>query len=269
MNVGINDNITALYQVQQAAINQNKLNDCAGSCAPANTTKAKTEPSKLEKIGAGVGSTLGVIGSLMLLAKLSKSKNYSINPLKMFTGNIKNSFIAETKYKTKEIVTIGAGSILGGLAGGALFGKKEDSNARLREGIVQIANISAPIALVQALSWGGNTLTSKLMPNWCASKNLFKQAVTKLPATAGAMAGLITGMIIGNKLSNKFNEKVFHKKDNRPVKWKDFSAHVDDIGVAATFIAPDNIITKSISRLIPAALLVAGYETGIKKESVE
>ena len=120
MNVGINDNITALYQVQQAAINQNKLNDCAGSCAPANTTKAKTEPSKLEKIGAGVGSTLGVIGSLMLLAKLSKSKNYSINPLKMFTGNIKNSFIAETKYKTKEIVTIGAGSILGGLAGSFL-----------------------------------------------------------------------------------------------------------------------------------------------------
>ena len=78
------------------------------------------------------------------------------------------------------------------------------------------------------------------------------------------MAGLVTGMYVGNRCSNKFNEKVFHKKDDRPIKWADFSAHVDDIGVAATFVAPDNIITKAISKVIPAALVVAGYETGTK-----
>ena len=106
------------------------------------------------------------------------------------------------------------------------------------------------------------------MPNWCNSKNFLKQAATKLPPAAGAMCGLVSGMYIGNRASNKLNEKLFNKQDNRPMKWKDFSAHVDDIGVAATFVAPDNFVTKSISRLIPFALLVPGYETGIKKESV-
>ena len=187
----------------------------------------------------------------------------------MFKGDIKKSFLAETDYKTGKIVTIGAGSILGGLVGGRLFGDKKDSNARLREGIVQIANITFPIAIVEALSYGGTKLSSKLMPNWSKSKNFFKQTVTKLPPAAGAMVGLLTGMYLGNKFSNKFNEKVFNKKDNRPIEWTDFSAHVDDIGVAATFVAPDNIITKGISRLIPAALLVAGYESGTKKESVK
>lgn len=268
MNVGVNDSITALYNSQQIA-KQNNMSDNKISSAPENVSVKTSMPTKKEKIGVGICSALGVGASLMLLAKLSKGHNYTINPLKMFRGSIKDSYLAKTEYKTKQIVTIGAGSILGGLAGGAIFGKKEDSQARLREGIVQIANISAPIALVQALSWAGNTVSGKLMPNWCNSKNLLKQAVTKLPAAAGAMTGLISGMVIGNKLSNKFNEKVFHKKDDRPIKWEDFSAHVDDIGVAATFVAPDNILTKTISRVIPAALVVAGFETGTKKESVE
>lgn len=261
MTLGVSDNITALYRAQQCA-KQNYF-DKNNSCAPVKCGDSKL--SKAQKIGIGLCSVAGVAASLMLLAKFDKSKSYTINPLKMFKGKLKNTYLAEKKYKTKEIVTIGAGSILGGLAGGRLFGDKKDSNARIREGIVQIANISAPIALVEALSFCGDKLSGKLMPNWCKSKSLIKQAVTKLPPAAGAMVGLVSGMYIGNRLSNKFNEKVFHVKDDRPVKWKDFSAHVDDIGVAATFVAPDNIITKSISRVIPLALIVAGYETGTKK----
>ncbi len=265
MNVGVNDSITALYNSQQLAKQNLSVSD--GYHRAHKSVNDNNESfSKFQKTGIGFCSAIGVLASLMLLAKLDKSHKYTINPLKMFKGSIKDSYLARTEYKTKQIVTMGAGSIFGGLAGGAIFGKKEDSQARLREGIVQIANISAPIALVQALSWCGNTLSSKVMPNWYNSKNFFKQAVTKLPAAAGAMTGLVTGMYIGNKISNKFNEKIFHKKDDRPIKWEDFSAHVDDIGVAATFVAPDNIITKTISRVIPAALLVAGFETGTKTE---
>ena len=267
MTVGINDNISALYRMQQS--NPNRTASKCDSCAPVSTKAESDTMSKASKIGIGACVGLGVIGSLMILAKLDRKRNYSINPLKMFKGDIKKSFLAETDYKTGKIVTIGAGSILGGLVGGRLFGDKKDSNARLREGIVQIANITFPIAIVEALSYGGTKLSSKLMPNWSKSQNFFKQAVTKLPPAAGAMVGLLTGMYLGNKFSNKFNEKVFNKKDNRPIEWTDFSAHVDDIGVAATFVAPDNIITKGISRLIPAALLVAGYESGTKKESVK
>lgn len=261
MSVGINDNISRLYQLQSEHINHSKT---------INTTKltansSDKELSKAQKAGILVCSVLGVAASLMALAKFDKSKAYTINPLKMFKGKLKDSYMLSTRYKTKEIVTMGIGSILGGLLGGTLFDKKCDFNSKLREGIVQILNISMPIAFVESLSWCGNKGAEKLMPNWWNSKNLLKQGVTRLPATIGAMAGLISGMYIGNRCSNKFNEKVFGVKDNRPMKWKDFSAHVDDIGVAATFIAPDNFVTNTISRLIPMALIVPGYETGVKK----
>ena len=261
MSIGINDNISALYRLQQEPHSRQNT----GSCAPVDDKKAVCPTSKM-KVGAGICSALGVMASLMLLAKCDKSKAYSINPLKMLRGNIKDSYILNKRYKTKEIVTIGAGSILGGLAGGAILDDKKNFNSKLREGVVQILNITFPIAFVEALSLCGTTLAEKSMPNWCQSKNFFKQVVTKVPATIGAISGLICGMYVGNRCSNKLNEKIFRKKDDRPVKMTDFSAHVDDIGVAATFIAPENILTKTVSRLIPAALVVAGYETGIKSE---
>lgn len=264
MSIGVNDNISTLYRLQQGS------NDCQkkGSCAPV-VDKNTDNPSKRQKIGSTVCSTLGVIASLMILAKCDKSKAYSLNPLKMLGSNIKNSYIANTRYKTKEIVTIGAGSILGGLVSGTIFDDKKNFNSKLREGIVQISNITFPIAFVETLSRCGTALSENTMPNWCKSKNIFKQAATKIPATIGAMSGLICGMYVGNKCSNKLNEKLFRKKDDRPIKMTDFSAHVDDLGVAATFIAPENIITKTVSRLIPAALVVAGYETGIKNELLD
>lgn len=259
MSVGINDNISRIYQTQQTA-RQNIIQS--------NTTNQPISKSeKIKKVGIGICSTVGVLASLALLAKFDKSKSYTINPLKMFNGKLTDSFLLNADYKTGKIVTIGAGSILGGLIGGKIFDDKKNMKAKAREGIVQIANITFPIALVEALSSGGALLAERTMPNWGTSKNILKQAATKLPAAVGAMTGLLTGMYIGNKCSNKLNEKMFHKKDDRPIKYTDFSAHVDDIGVAATFVAPGNIITKAISRLIPAALVVAGYETGIKQES--
>ncbi|MCR5265277.1 MAG: hypothetical protein K6E29_01620 [Cyanobacteria bacterium RUI128] len=262
MSVGINDNISRLYQSQQVLRQATAQNN-----ADVKPVETSDKSEKMKKAGVGLFAALGVVASLALLAKFDKSKNYTINPLKMFRGKLKDSFLFSTKYNTAKVVSIGAGSILGGLAGGAILDDKKNFKSKLREGIVQIANITFPIALVEALSSGGTMLAGKLMPKWCESSNLFKQAVTKLPAAAGAMAGLLTGMYIGNKCSNKLNEKLFNKKDDRPIKYTDFSAHVDDIGVAATFVAPDNIVTKAVSRLIPAALVVAGYETGIKKET--
>jgi hypothetical protein len=210
MSIGVSNNILAMYQdIEQTRKNESSLKN---SCAPVKKEDNEATIPKKQKIGVGVCTALGVAASLMLLAKLDKRRNYSINPLKIFKGKIKNSYLAEANYKTKEIVTIGTGSILGGITGGTIFGDKKDFNSKVREGIVQIMNISFPIAFVQALSAGGNKLTELTMPNWCKSKNLLKQSVTKLPATAGAMVGLISGMVLGNKLSNKLNEKLFHKK---------------------------------------------------------
>jgi len=263
MEMLINDNITAIYNKQRTSLSEKKV---ISEDLYNNRELENNKSAQLKNVGIGICSTLGVVASLALLSKFDKSHKYTLNPLKILKSNLKNSYLLNTKYKTKEIVTMGAGSITGGLLGGYIFDDKSNMNAKVREGIVQICNITFPIALVEGLSVLGTKVSDKLMPNWSKSKNVFKRITTKLPATAGAIIGLITGMYIGNKTSNKLNEKVFKVKDDRPIKWTDFSAHVDDIGVAATFIADDNIITNSIRRLIPAALVVPGYETGIKKE---
>lgn len=264
MVVPVNDNITAMYN-SRANYQTSTPAQQKGQCS---TCVSKTDKSatKKQKVGVAICSTLGLAASLMLLAKCNKKHSYTINPLKMFKGNIKDSYLMKADYKSKEVIAMGIGSILGGLAGGALFDDKKNMNAKVREGIVQIANISFPIVSVEALTYCGDMLSKKMLPEWLSSGNIVKKTAAKLPAALGAMTGLVIGMQVGNKCSNKFNEKVFHKKDNRPVVWKDFSAHLDDIAVASTFVAPDNILTKLVSRAIPAALFVPGYETGTKKE---
>ena len=262
MDMCVNDNITSLYNLQTAQSQTQTREHLSGSEKTESATKTK-------KFEIGLCSTLGVIASIAILSKFDKRHKYTINPLKILKGNIKDSYIAKANYKTKEIVTMGAGSIAGGLMGGYMLDDKSDFNAKLREGIIQICNITFPIALVEGLSVLGKKISADLMPNWSKSKNIIKRSTTKLPPSIGAIMGLVTGMYVGNRTSNKLNEKVFKVKDDRPIKWVDFSAHVDDIGVATTFVADEkNPITKFIRRIIPLALIVPGYETGIKKESI-
>lgn len=217
-------------------------------------------------------SALGVAASMMLLAKFDKSKKYSLNPAKIFKNGLKeawnNSYLKNSDYKSKEIITMGAGSTLGGLVAGALLDKKENFQAKKREAIVQFTNISMPIVFVEGLSNVGKYISSKIMPNWDKSSSFLKKATSKLPPVIGSMGGLMAGMYIGNKFSNKLNEVIFKKKDDRPIEVTDFSAHIDDICVAATFVAENNPLTKLVSRFIPCALMVAGNEIGSKKENL-
>ena len=102
MSVGINDNISKIYQAQQT-VRQTTSNQTA----VANSFSAQNKKSeKLKKIGIGVCAALGVAASLAVLAKFDKSKSYTINPLKMFRGKLKDSYIFSTEYKTKEIAEI-------------------------------------------------------------------------------------------------------------------------------------------------------------------
>lgn len=259
MTVCVNDNIGILYNSQQSS--KKALTEIENSTQ--SFCKKEDELSRKQKIAVRTGTGLGVAASLAILAK---QKKFSLNPKRILNTKIKDTYLMKTPYKSKEIISMGAGSCIGGLIGGALFDKKENFNAKVRESIVQITNISLPILFVEGLSLVGKKV-EKQMPEWSKSANIFKKIVTKLPSAAGAMIGLASGMYIGNKLSNKVNEKIFNKKDERPIKLSDFSAHIDDICVAATFIAEDNILTKILSRFIPLALLVAGNEVGSKKES--
>lgn len=63
-----------------------------------------------------------VLGTAASCALLAKKSGYSLNPAKMLK-NIKKSFLANVKFHDKEVITIGAGSCIGGLAGGYMVDK--------------------------------------------------------------------------------------------------------------------------------------------------
>ena len=90
-------------------------------------------------------TTTTAIGIATSLALLSKSAGYSLKPSKMFK-NIKNSFLANVDFEAKEVISIGAGSCLGGLIGGYLIDKNpQNRQSKKREAIMQMGNISIPI----------------------------------------------------------------------------------------------------------------------------
>lgn len=78
-----------------------------------------------DKAIIGATTALGVLGSIAVLAAFAKKPNggkYSLNPIEAIK-NIKNSYIANVKFHDKEVISIGAGSCLGGLAGGYIVDK--------------------------------------------------------------------------------------------------------------------------------------------------
>lgn len=199
--------------------------------------------SKKEKMIVAGSTALGVATSCALLAKRAK---YSLNPVKMFK-NVKKSYLANVKFHEKEVISIGAGSCLGGLVGGYMIDKSpENREAKTREAIMQIGNISIPILTVE----------------WFASIGKKYGNVAK---AVGAIGGIFAGIYAANFLMNKLGTLLFKSdKDERGVKATDFSAHLDDMVVAASYIS-DAPLVHSIARLVPVALMVAGNEVGNKK----
>lgn len=198
--------------------------------------------STKEKAIVAASSALGVATSLAILAK---GKGYSLNPSKMFK-NVKNSYIAKTPFLAKEICSMGAGTCLGGLAGGYIIDKNpHHRKAKKREAVMQIGNISIPILTVAQF------------------EKVFKK-YGKFSQAAGTLAGVFTGVFLANFLMNKLGNVLFRNKDERGVKAVDFSAHFDDVIASASYMSPDSKLVHMISRIVPAMLTIPGYEVGTK-----
>ena len=190
-------------------------------------------------------SILGVAGSLALLAK---GAGYSLKPSKMFK-NIKNSYLAKADFEAKEVIAMGAGSCLGGLAAGCIVDKnKANRKAKLRESLMQIGNVSIPI------------LTVHLM-----SKKIFGKSSKSIQAFAG-LGGVGIGVVLANFIMNRLNNLIFNEPigNGRKIKLTDFSAHLDDFVLAAHYIAPKSKLVHAIGRIVPAALVIPGMEVGHK-----
>ena len=216
---------------------------------------AQKKLTKNEKLGIQMSTALGVLASLMLLAKTSK-RPYSLNLKRMVSTPFKETFLGKEDYTFGKVLTVGAGSCLGGLAGGLVFDKnKNNRQAKYRETLNQYINISLPISTVAGADWLVKKVTPKLSP-----------LAGKTCGILFPIIGLATGIIAGNKIANKLNTLIFHKKEKRPIELTDMPAHLDDICMTSQYIAKDNIVTKLASRFVPIALMVAGNEIGKKQE---
>ena len=202
----------------------------------------KNPYSKKQKAVIAGMSALGTVASCAILAKRA---GYSLKPSKMFK-NIKNSYLAKVQYHDEQVIPIGVGSVLGGLAGGYMIDK--DPKARKekrREALMQVGNVSIPILTVDFLS-----------------DKLGKYG--KVAKTCGAVAGIFAGVYLANVIMNRVNNFIFRQKEGRDMKITDFSAHLDDAVVAASYVSTSPIV-HAIARVIPAALMIPGNEVGNKK----
>jgi len=123
--------------------------------------------------------------------------------------------------------------------------------------------------LTVALFSKAGKFIQKKLPAALENGNKWQKMLYTTPKIISSLIGLGVGMIVGNKASNKLNQVVFKNKDKRPVEIGDFSAHLDDLCVASSYISENNFITKSASRFVPLALMVAGTEIGCKQEDVK
>ena len=215
--------------------------------------KTQIEPSFCAKknseytIGEkAIVATTTALGVCTAAAALAKGAGYSLNPNKMFK-NIKNSYLAKVHYEWPEVVALGAGSCIGGLAGGYLIDKdKENRKIKQREAIMHFGNIAIPIFTVGMVV-----------------DKVFKNSNKWVKAGAG-LGGIIVGLYLANFITNKLCSAIFKdKSQERGIEITDLPAHLDDAVVAAGYISKSKFI-HGLSRIIPLALMVAGNEVGTK-----
>ncbi len=220
------------------------------------------------KAGIFFTSVLGVLGALAIMAKTHK---LSLSP--------KNLVETYKKLPIREgaVMAIAGGSVVGGLVGGTIFDDKKNFAAKLRETLNQIVGaVGVPLAFVSAASHLFTKGFGGVKDDGTAVKPYFEKAGQFFEKTKGAkgaakvvvaMAALIAGTFAGNKVSNAINEKVCNKKVDRGVKVTDLAAHVDDIGIAATLMSEKGSKWGHIiSRFVPLALIIPGYEVGVTQE---
>ena len=164
----------------------------------------------------------------------------------------------------------GLGSVIGGLAGGAIFDKKENFREKCSEAVSQfLGDISIPLGFVAV-----PTIIYKKFEDLAMKKtehvklqNISKfiqgnKVLKVLCPTLVSGASLVAGIIAGNKVSNKLNEHVHGVKQERGIRITDFAPHIDDVCLAITLMADKSPVGDIVSKFVPIALSVAGIETG-------
>ena len=256
---------------------QSHLEYCYRAAANANFTNASVQ-SPLSKKQKSVIMLSSVIGMAPVLAFLAKSKGFSLNPAKILKTPLKDWALFKfapkdeiVKYGGPQILALASGSVLGGFVGGAIV-DKPNIKSKKREVLNQIlGNVLVPVSCV----WAGAEIFTrnsekieKMMPTFKKSfkgSKIINGISKKMPQTLCTLGFLSLGIFLGNKVSNYINDHLYHKKIERNIKISDFAPHVDDICMAASMMDSGSFGDK-LGRIIPLALIVPGYQTGIARE---
>jgi hypothetical protein len=237
------------------------------------------EGNSLTRKQKGVIVASAAAGMAPVLAVLAKRKGFSLNPAKIIKTPIKDwalfKFAPKEKsieFKAWPIISIATGSVLGGFVGGAIV-DKQNIKAKKREVLNQLlGNVLVPVACVAS----GAKLYSKYedkiegaMPQFKSTKKIAKvlnSVLTKLPNGMTTLGLLSLGIFLGNRVSNLINDKLYNNKVERNIRPSDFAPHLDDVCMATTMMNEDSLFGSALARIIPLALLVPGYETGIAQK---
>lgn len=231
------------------------------------------------KIATAATSALGVATAVAVIAK---KQGFSLSPSKIAKTKLKDWAIFKItdekrpdekvmKFAWKEIMSMGIGSVLGGLAGGAIFDKKENLPSKFQEAVSQfLGDITMPLSIVaiptmiyKKFEDLADNVDTKQLKLKNISKYIKNNKVLRiLCPTLVSGTSLAVGIITGNKVSNKLNEKVHGIKQERGIRATDFAPHLDDVCLAITLMADKSPVGDIISKFVPIALTVAGVETG-------
>lgn len=221
----------------------------------ANLYNTKEHRNKV-KAASIAGSAIGIAGAVAGVYAMAKKGNPAVS--------LKN-----LSYEEKDVLLIGAGSVLGGLTGGLLADKdKNNVKPKLREASQQyIGNMVFPIGLLAM----GNKILDKTGFKLPKINSNFKYAKTAngvlsvLPKIAVTVGALFGGMELGNKVMNNVNNKVFKEEVKHDVQAEDYLVHADDLCLAANMLLKDAKSVSAItSKVLPATFIVAGSKVGMQ-----
>ncbi len=236
--------------------------------------------SKLNRKQKSVVLASSAVGMAPVMCVLARKKGFSLNPIHLFKTPMKDWALFKYKpvdksiqYEAPQILAVASGSVAGGFVGGAIVDDKANLRAKKREVLSQLlGNVSVPVAFV----WAGSKVYNKFikpvekhMPQVKGDKKSIKilnKCLRNLPNLATTFGLLGVGIYMGNKVSNYINEKLYHRKVERDIKASDFAPHVDDLCMATSMMNKGSTFGSKLGRIIPVALLVPGYQTGIAHE---
>ncbi|MBQ3640964.1 hypothetical protein II906_03440 [bacterium] len=221
------------------------------------TPKQKSN-SKRVTIGSVVGAAAGIAAGVATVYGLAKKGNPATTLMNL-------------NYAEKDVLIVGAGAVLGGLAGGLLTDTdKNNTKPKLREASQQFfGNMVCPIGLLAAANKIYDACKINIpdvIKTGSKAAGFVNNAVKYLPKAAITVGALVGGMELGNTIMNKINNKIFKEKVKHDVKKEDYLVHADDLCLTANMLFKDTPnISKVTSKILPLTFIVAGSKSGMKK----